>query len=217
MEEERRDRGGARHLARLHGTEEDRSNCPFFYKVGACRHTERCQRKHEKPAFSCTVLLPHLWNNPEAEAEANPQYRRKSRRDEDDEFKEFFEDVFGELAKFGEIEDFVVCENVSEHMVGHVFVKFFDEEDAQKCVEGMVGRYYAGKSLTPEFSPVSDFSNARCRQFSTRKCSRGLKCNFSHTRLLPDHDRFLGRQLENQPFAGKRSRHLHSSRRRSRG
>ena len=30
--------GGAEHLARIHGTEEDKVNCPFYYKIGACRH-----------------------------------------------------------------------------------------------------------------------------------------------------------------------------------
>ena len=27
-------RGGALHLARIHGTEEDRVNCPFYFKIG---------------------------------------------------------------------------------------------------------------------------------------------------------------------------------------
>ena len=28
-------RGGAEHLARIHGTEEDKVNCPFYFKIGA--------------------------------------------------------------------------------------------------------------------------------------------------------------------------------------
>ena len=27
-------RGGAEHLARIHGTEEDKVNCPFYFKIG---------------------------------------------------------------------------------------------------------------------------------------------------------------------------------------
>ena len=37
-------RGGATHLARIHGTEEDKVNCPFYFKIGACRHGDRCSR-----------------------------------------------------------------------------------------------------------------------------------------------------------------------------
>lgn len=200
--------GGARHLARLHGTEEDFSICPFFYKVGSCRHTDRCQRSHERPAFSCTVLVPHMWTNPAAEAETNPGYRRATAQQENAEFAEFFEDVFAELAKFGELEDMQVLENVSEHMKGHLFVKFYDEEDAKKCVEGMRGRFFAGRAISPEFSSVSDFKEARCRKFDSQTCDRGLKCNFSHIKLLPRHDEFLLNLLQKQPYAGERSNQL---------
>jgi len=47
----------AKHLARIHGTEEDKVNCPFYYKIGACRHSDRCSRLHHKPAFSPTLLI----------------------------------------------------------------------------------------------------------------------------------------------------------------
>jgi len=36
--------GGAEHLARIHGTEEDKVNCPFYFKIGACRHGDKCSR-----------------------------------------------------------------------------------------------------------------------------------------------------------------------------
>lgn len=86
-------RGGAEHLARIHGTEEDKVraslaaggllrggnyqllcvfaacvcccgwqvNCPFYFKIGACRHGDRCSRQHHRPPFSQTVLIPHMW------------------------------------------------------------------------------------------------------------------------------------------------------------
>ena len=34
----------AERLARLFGTEEDKVNCSFFFKIGACRHGEKCTR-----------------------------------------------------------------------------------------------------------------------------------------------------------------------------
>lgn len=57
-------RGGAEHLARIHGTEEDKVNCPFYFKIGACRHGDRCSRQHHRPPFSQTIIIPHMWNNP---------------------------------------------------------------------------------------------------------------------------------------------------------
>lgn len=58
--------GGAEHLAKIHGTEEDRVNCPFYFKIGACRHGDRCSRQHHKPPFSQTIIVRHMWNNPYA-------------------------------------------------------------------------------------------------------------------------------------------------------
>jgi splicing factor U2AF subunit len=54
----------AKHLARIHGTEEDKVNCPFYFKIGACRHSDRCSRLHHRPAFSPTILLKHIYRHP---------------------------------------------------------------------------------------------------------------------------------------------------------
>lgn len=43
-------------------------------------------------------------------------------------FEDFFEEVFMELAKFGEIEDLVVADNIGDHMIGNVYAKFITEE-----------------------------------------------------------------------------------------
>lgn len=56
--------GGAEHLARIHGTEEDKVNCPFYFKIGACRHGDRCSRQHHRPPFSQTLIVKHMWQNP---------------------------------------------------------------------------------------------------------------------------------------------------------
>lgn len=44
----------------------------------------------------------------------------------------FYDEVFHELAKYGEIEDLIIADNVSEHMLGNIYVKYFMEEDAEK-------------------------------------------------------------------------------------
>lgn len=45
-------------------------------------------------------------------------------------------------------------------------------------MEAIKNRYYDGKLLAPEFSPVTDFSNAICKQFLEQKCNRGGYCNY---------------------------------------
>jgi len=46
-----------------------RVNCSFFFKIGACRHGERCSRLHNKPTFSQTILLQNLYLNPQNSAQ----------------------------------------------------------------------------------------------------------------------------------------------------
>lgn len=42
-------------------------------------------------------------------------------------FEDFYEEVFMELAKYGEVEELNVCDNIGEHMLGNVYVKYFNE------------------------------------------------------------------------------------------
>lgn len=82
------------------------------------------------------------------------------------EFDEFYEEVFDELSSsYGPIEELHVCDNINEHMLGNVYVKFEDEEDAEKAIKGLSGRYYNNKLLAVEYSPVTDFREARYFEF----------------------------------------------------
>jgi len=67
------------------------------------------------------------------------------------------------LGNYGEIDDLIVCDNLGEHMMGNVYIKFAREEDAIKCMDSVRNRFYDGKILVPEYSPVTDFSNAKCK------------------------------------------------------
>ena len=80
-------------------------------------------------------------------------------------------------------------------MVGNVYVKFSDEEEAEKALSNLYGRFYAGRALTCEYSPVTDFREARCRQFDEGQCSRGGYCNFMHIR---EPSRALRKNLEKE-------------------
>lgn len=158
-------------------TEEDKVNCPFYFKIGACRHGDNCGRTHLRPHFSQTLLIPHLYIPPPAQENVPV--------DDTEHFEEFFEEILEEMKNFGEIEQLNVVENLGDHMFGNVYVKFVQEEDAESCVKAMTGRYYAGRLVAPEYSPVSDFREARCRQFDEGVCDRGGYCNFMHLKHVP--------------------------------
>ena len=65
-------------LHRIFGTEEDKVNCSFYFKIGACRHGERCSRLHMKPNFSQTLLLAHFYMPPpDATAASEEEKKRK--------------------------------------------------------------------------------------------------------------------------------------------
>ena len=50
-------------------------------------------------------------------------------------YEEFYEDVFEEVAQFGEIENLNVCDNIADHMVGNVYIKFREEEAAAMALQ----------------------------------------------------------------------------------
>lgn len=55
-------------LSRVYGTEMDKVNCPFFFKMGACRYGDSCERIHNKPPISETLMLEHMYENTAVEA-----------------------------------------------------------------------------------------------------------------------------------------------------
>mmetsp|Transcript_5474 Transcript_5474/g.10045 ORF Transcript_5474/g.10045 Transcript_5474/m.10045 type:complete len:251 (+) Transcript_5474:52-804(+) len=180
----------AQHLARIHGTEEDKVNCPFYFKIGACRHSDRCSRLHHRPAFSPTLLIKHLYRHPARQAELLASQMGVSQVEIDKEqaqedFFCFVEDLYMELSKFGVIEELHVVDNVGDHLIGHVYCKFQEEEQASDALMGLSGRYYDGRQLDVEFSPVTDFREARCRDFDEEACARGGFCNFLHVKPVP--------------------------------
>ena len=187
--------GGAGHLARIHGTEEDRVNCPFYFKIGACRHGDACSRKHNKPVFSQTIMLPHMYVAPDA-SKTSPEAMREH-------FLDFYEDVWLELSSCGELDEIFVAENLGDHLRGNVYAKFYDEEDAAAALSKLYGRFYDKRQLVCEFCPVTNFREARCRQHDTHECGRGGFCNFLH--IIRVDPRFTRELKDEQEFAGVRS------------
>lgn len=168
-------------------TEEDRVNCPFYFKIGSCRNGDRCNRIHQRPDKSQYMWVPHMYPaSSETLAVSNDE-------DWDDETywvaqehtEAFYEEVWMEMAKFGEVEDMVVMDNTSDHMIGSIMVKYVNEDDAEKACRGLQNRFYGGRLLQPELSPIADFREAQCRSFHENRCSRGGLCNFMHIKHAP--------------------------------
>lgn len=93
------------------------------FVCSACRHGDRCSRAHNKPLFSQTVCLKGMYVNPIGKIYGDSQraVRRLTREEERDiqqGFEDFYIDVFDEVAKFGEMEDLFVCDNLGDHLIG---------------------------------------------------------------------------------------------------
>lgn len=66
-------------------------------------------------------------------------------------FETFYEDVFCELSKYGNLLEMHVCDNVGDHLIGNVYARFDWEDEAQAAVEALNLRWYAGPSPTITF------------------------------------------------------------------
>jgi len=204
----------AEYLASIFGTEKDKVNCSFYFKIGACRHGDRCSRIHNRPTFSQTILLQNLYHNPQNTAQtADGSHTNMTEEEMQEHFDDFFEDVFVELEdKYGEIEEMNVCDNLGDHLVGNVYVKFRKEDDADRAVQDLNNRWFAGRPVVAELSPVTDFREACCRQYEmgmkakrwkrsnqsfSEECTRSGFCNFMHLRPI-------SRELRKELYGRKR-------------
>jgi len=43
-------------------------------------------------------------------------------------FEDFYEEVFFEFSRYGEILDMLVADNIGEHMMGNVYIKYATED-----------------------------------------------------------------------------------------
>lgn len=100
------------------------------------------------------------------------------------DLEQFYQEVFLELAQFGEIKEMHILDNLGDHLRGNVYVKFVSEEDAEKCKNSISGRSFRGSLVMPEYSPVMDFKEGCCREFETNLCRRGSHCNFMHLKPI---------------------------------
>lgn len=75
-----------------------------------------------------------------------------------------------------------------------MYVRFRYEADAQKAMDDLNNRFYAGRPIWAELCPVNDFREgeiihvkinivACCRKLESGDCNRAGLCNFMHLKL----------------------------------
>ena len=84
--------------------------------------------------------------------------------------------------KYGPVEEMNVCDNLGDHLVGNVYVKFKKEEDADKAVKDLNNRWFGGRPIYAELTPVTDFREACCRYIGGRVRECLTKYNVGNTR-----------------------------------
>lgn len=112
---------------------------------------------------SQTLLFPHLYpHTPETLAVAqggdwdDDQYARAQ-----EHIESFYEELFEELQKFGEIEDLAVLDSVSASLQGHVLCKYYEESACARALRGMKNRFYGPRLVEVQFTPFKDFKKLK--------------------------------------------------------
>ena len=93
------------------------------------------------------MLMPNLYISP-----AHDPSCRLTMPQLQEHFDYFYEDIFSELASnYGEIDAMNVCENLGDHLLGNVYVRFSTEEEAGRAAASLNQRFYGGNlfSLFP--------------------------------------------------------------------
>ncbi|XP_068930446.1 splicing factor U2AF 35 kDa subunit-like isoform X2 [Petaurus breviceps papuanus] len=197
----------AEYLASIFGAEKDKVNCSFYFKIGTCRHGDRCSRFHNKPTFNQTILIQNIYSNPQNSAQTvDGSHCAVSDVEMQEHDDEFFEKVFTEMEeKYGAVEEMNVCDKLGDHLVGNAYIKFRREEDAEKAVIGLNNRWFNGQPIHAELSPVTDYREVCCRQYEMGECTRGGFRNFMHLKPTSRELRWeeSDRQLRDRERSGR--------------
>uniref|UniRef100_H3B096 Zinc finger CCCH-type, RNA binding motif and serine/arginine rich 2 n=2 Tax=Latimeria chalumnae TaxID=7897 RepID=H3B096_LATCH len=176
-----------------YGTEKDRANCPFYLKTGACRFGDRCSRKHARLSSSQTLLVRGMFVTFGMEQSKRDDYDTDASLEYSEEeiyqqFVDFYEDVLPEFKNVGKVIQFKISCNHEPHLRGNVYVQYQMEEECQEAFAFFNGRWYAGRQLQCEFSPVTRWKTAICGLYERQKCPRGKNCNFLHVFKNPNNE-----------------------------
>mmetsp|Transcript_11048 Transcript_11048/g.12148 ORF Transcript_11048/g.12148 Transcript_11048/m.12148 type:complete len:274 (+) Transcript_11048:280-1101(+) len=166
----------------------DKWNCSFYMRTGACRYGNSCSKIHPVPAQSKVIVIHGFYSHGLGLAAVHDKEDDDLEYEESERYKhfeEFFYDVLPELERHGKISVLHICENNASHLRGNAIIEYETFEAAERALEAMGGRYYAGRSLVVEFCPIQDWRQAVCGMHSRGTCPWGKKCNFLHVYKNP--------------------------------
>ena len=144
-------------------------------------------------------MFKHLYQNPPAAI----AFAEGSKVDDEDlkealkHFEQFYEEIFVELSDFGEIKDLSVVDNLGDHLIGNVYVRYNDETAASKAFNSLAGKYYHSDLVDEEYCPIINIRDCKCKKFDDGLCQRGPFCNFLH---LKEVNKSLVRSLKDEMY-----------------
>ncbi|KAF0699705.1 Aste57867_9754 [Aphanomyces stellatus] len=160
--------------------------CSFFIRTGVCRFGDHCSRIHAPPsAPGRFVLFPGMHTIGVRSHRDGDDHLELDEREMRDGYRAFYFDALVELLKFGHLVQLNTCCNTASHLRGNVYVEYQTAQQAADAREGLYGRWYAGRQLLPEVTPISSWSDAICGLFLRKRCVRGGDCNFLHPFVNP--------------------------------
>lgn len=139
--------------------------CQYFKKTCVCRFGDRCSRNHVKSKFSSIILIPNFFRTENFLKSYSLTVAHEiiqNSLEVNREFNEFFEDVCGEMEKFGELRNLIVCTNSEKHMQGNTIVEYATPKSALSACYHLNGRFYGGQKLQIEFCHNFNWRTAVC-------------------------------------------------------
>ena len=133
------------------------------------------------------------------------------------------------MSNFGELKDLFVVDNLSDHLIGNVYAKFFDEKAASNAFENLKGKYYHTDLVVEEYCPIINPMEGKCYKYEDGLCNKGPYCNFLHFKEIsrslvkslkdemyeihPEYrkNRFNNNNNNNYMKKKRERRHLHTS------
>ena len=114
--------------------------------------------------ISQTIVLKHLYENPPA-AIAFAEGSKISDEDLRNALKhleKFYEELFLELSNYGEIKELRIVDNLGDHLIGNVYIRFSDESSASKAFNALAGKFYHSHLIQEEYCPFVKITDVYC-------------------------------------------------------
>lgn len=76
-----------------------------------------CLLLGDRPTISPTILMSNMYQRPDMTTPGGEPDKNMDPKKVQEHFEDFYEDLFEELSKYGEIDSLNVCDNLADHMV----------------------------------------------------------------------------------------------------